>query len=69
LKPKNVTKLTAVELEIVNFLRGRRCLATTLEILSGTKIISYDTVWHTLQKLRRKGIVVKTARGKYKLAK
>jgi len=62
-------KLTAVEKEIIEFLRGRRCLATTLEILSGTRLISYDTVWHTLQKLRRKGLVVKTVRGKYKLAK
>jgi len=62
-------KLTACEQEIVRFLKNRRCLATTLEILSGTRLISYDTVWHTLQKLRRKGLVVKTARGKYKLAK
>jgi len=62
-------KLTAIEREIINYLKNRRCLATTLEILSGTRIISYDTVWHTLQRLRRKGLVVKTVRGKYKLAK
>jgi len=66
-KWKNV-EVTVVELEILEYLRGRRCLATTLEILSGTKLISYDVVWHTLQKLLRKGLVVKTARGKYKLA-
>jgi len=66
---KKIHGLSKKEHEILEFLRGRKGVSSTLEIMAGTSIWSYDTIWHALQRLRHKGLVVKSKRGKYKIVK